>query len=116
MKTHRPVVEKQWTGSEPAAVRYRIGVFTFFLFSGATSLTLEVVWTRMLGTVFGNTVLAASTVVTSFMLGLALGSVLLGRWADRCRRPLALYGRLEIGVGLYTFLFPLLTTASGWFS
>jgi spermidine synthase len=115
MHSHRPDGEKQLAGSEPAAVRYRLGVFTFFLLSGATSLTLEVVWTRMLGTVFGNTVLAASTVVTSFMLGLALGSVLLGRWADRCRRPLALYGRLEVGVGLYTFLFPLLTTASGWF-
>lgn len=115
MKSHREVFERQWTGSEPAVVRYRMGVFTLFLFSGVASLTLEVVWTRMLGTVFGNTVLAASTVVSSFMLGLALGSVVLGRWADRCRRPLALYGQLEIGVGLYAFLFPLLTAASRWF-
>ena len=82
-----------------------MGVFTFFLFSGATSLTLEVVWTRMLGTVFGNTVLAASTVVTSFMLGLALGSVLLGRWATDVRGLWRSMADWKSGWGFTPFFF-----------
>ena len=99
--------------------RYRAAVLLFFITSGATGLVLEVVWTRILGTVFGNTVYAAATVLTAYMLGLALGSALLGRIADRSRRPLLLYGCLEIGVGLYALLFPLLAATSlgvyAWF-
>ncbi|MHB1035267.1 MAG: fused MFS/spermidine synthase [Pirellulales bacterium] len=99
--------------------RFRVAVLLFFLTSGATSLVLEVVWTRNLEVVFGNTVLAASTVLTAFMLGLALGAAVLGRLADRSHRPLVLYGCLEIGVGVYALLFPLLVAASyaaySWF-
>jgi len=97
-------------GREPqgrGALRYV--VLLFFFCSGAAGLVLEVTWTRILGTVFGNTVFAAATVLTAFMLGLALGSAVLGRVADRRARPLMLYGALEIGVALYAFLFPVLT-------
>jgi spermidine synthase len=81
-------------------------VVLLFLVSGATGLLYEVVWMRSLGTVFGNTVLAASTVLTSFMLGLALGGWLLGRVADRIRRPLRLYAYLELAIGIYALAFP----------
>lgn len=99
-------------GSGPGGRRLRPLVLLFFLASGATGLVLEVVWTRCLGTVFGNTVYAASTVLTVFLLGLALGSAVLGRLADRTRRPLALYGCLEIGVGLCALGLPLLAAGS----
>ncbi|HYW79542.1 MAG TPA: fused MFS/spermidine synthase [Thermoguttaceae bacterium] len=98
---------------------FRAIILLFFLVSGATGLVLEVVWTRILGTVFGNTVYAASTVLTAYMLGLAVGSLVLGRVADRSERLLRLYGWLEVGVGLYAMLFPLLAAASlavyAWF-
>jgi len=84
----------------------RRAVVLLFLVSGATGLVYEVVWMRSLGTVFGNTVLAASTVLTAFMLGLALGGWLLGRRADRVRQPLRLYSYLELGIGIYAFAFP----------
>jgi spermidine synthase len=84
---------------------FRAAVLLLFTISGAVGLVLEVVWVRILGTVFGNTVYATSTVLTAFMLGLALGSVVLGPVADRSRRPLLLYGCLEIGVALYAMLF-----------
>jgi spermidine synthase len=61
---------------------------------------------RSLGTVFGNTVLAASTVLTAFMLGLALGGWLLGRLADRIRQPLRSYAYLELAIGVYALAFP----------
>ncbi|HEC03045.1 MAG TPA: hypothetical protein ENI81_05855, partial [Phycisphaerales bacterium] len=69
----------------------RKAVLPLFLTSGAAGLIYEVTWTRAFGAVFGNTIFAVSTVLTAFMLGLALGSWLLGRVADRSSRPLLLY-------------------------
>lgn len=106
---------KRLAASRPAAGRLRTPVLLFFIASGATGLVLEVVWARVLGTVFGNTVYASSTVLTAFMLGLALGAVMLGRWVDRSAKPLFFYGMLEIGVGLYALLFPLIILACGEF-
>lgn len=91
---------------------WRVTVFSLFLCSGAVGLLLQVVWGRMLTGVFGSTVLAASAVVTAFMLGLALGSAWFGRWVDRTTRPLLLYALLEIGVGLYALSFPTLIALS----
>ena len=79
-----------------------------FLLSGAAALLYQVVWSRLLGLVFGNTTYAISTVLAAFMGGLALGSYLGGRWADRLRRPLFAYGLLEVGIGAYGLLSPFL--------
>lgn len=81
-----------------------------FVLSGATGLIYEVLWARMLGLVFGATTLAVSTVLTAFMGGLALGSAVAGRLGDRIRRPLHVYGLIEIGVAVYALLVPLLFT------
>ena len=71
-------------------------VLSFFFLSGASGLVYEVIWTRMLLTVFGATLYAVATVLAAFMGGLALGSVLGGRVADRLRRPLLWYGAIEV--------------------
>ncbi len=79
-----------------------------FLCSGATGLIYEVLWTRILGLVFGHTVFAITTVLAAFMAGLGLGSYLFGGVADRSSRPLRLYGVLEIGIGAYALITPFL--------
>lgn len=81
-------------------------VLACFLASGAVGLVYEVLWIRMLGLIFGHTVFAITTVLATFMGGLALGSYLFGRIADRSHRLLAFYGLLEIGIGLYCLLLP----------
>lgn len=94
-----------------------VWTLALFFFSGATSLVYEVLWTRRLSLTFGHTVLAVSTVLTVFMSGLALGSFLAGRWSDKERqrldaegsqggpaRFLSLYGKLEIGIGIWAVL------------
>ena len=82
-------------------------VFACFLLSGASGLVFEMVWTRELTLVFGSTTLAISTVLSVFMGGLALGSFLAGRFADRARSPVVLYALAEAGVGLYALAVPL---------
>ena len=79
-----------------------------FVFSGATGLIYEVLWARMLGLVFGATTLAVSTVLAAFMGGLALGSAVAGRLAHRIRKPLSIYGWMEIGIAVYALLVPLM--------
>src|SRR5262249_45112134 len=39
-------------------------------------------------------------VLVAFMLGLALGSFLFSRWADKLRRPIVCYAILELGIGI----------------
>ena len=84
-------------------------VLVLFFLSGASSLIYQVVWVRMFTQVFGSTTFAVSTVLTSFMAGLALGSYLFGRLADRHEKSsLLLYGALEGAIGVYALAVPLL--------
>lgn len=85
-------------------------MYAFFFCSGATGLIYQVLWTRRLTLTFGHTVLAVSTVLTAFMGGLALGSLLVGRWVDRRGETyppsgfLRMYGYLEGFIGLWALL------------
>ena len=83
-------------------------VLFLFLASGFCGLVYQVVWTRQLTLVFGVTTYAVSAVLAAFFAGLALGSFLAGKLADRRRTGLALYGWIEIGIGLYALFVPLL--------
>ena len=80
--------------------------FLCLLVSGVAALVYQVVWMRYLALFMGHTSYAVVAVLVVFMGGLALGNALLGAWADRVRRPLALYGWLEIVIGIYAWLFP----------
>ena len=77
-----------------------------FVLSGAAGLIYEVVWARQLVLVFGNTSQAVSTILTGFFGGLAIGGAVGGRVADRVRRPLRLYGILELIVVAVVLLTP----------
>ena len=77
-----------------------------FLLSGFSALVYQIVWLRTLALVFGVTVYAASAVLTSFMGGLALGSWLGGRLAQRVAHPLRTFGLVEIGIGLSALAVP----------
>ncbi|HIE25664.1 TPA: tetratricopeptide repeat protein [Candidatus Poribacteria bacterium] len=86
----------------------KLTILIIFFASGATGLIYEVIWTRMLILVFGSTVFAVTTVLTSFMAGLALGSFYFGRRADAQARPLRIYAYLEIGIGIFALIFPII--------
>lgn len=81
-------------------------VILLFFCSGATALVYEVIWSKYLTLLLGSTVHAQTIVLAVFMGGLALGNRIFGARADRLRQPLAVYGYLEIGIGLYSFFFP----------
>jgi spermidine synthase len=80
-------------------------ILLFFVFSGATSLTLETAWVRGLRLILGNTSACVAAVLSAFMAGLALGGWLGGCLADR-PRPLRTYGLLEGISGAYCLALP----------
>lgn len=77
-----------------------------FFGSGVSGLMYQVLWLRMLSVVFGVTAYAASTVLASFMAGLAIGSLIAGRLADRVRSPLRWFGAIELGIAATALATP----------
>jgi spermidine synthase len=84
----------------------RGAVLALFVASGAAGLIYQVVWSRELVLVFGNTTQAVATIVTAFMAGLGFGSLAGGRLADTSLRPLRLYGLVELAVAAMAALLP----------
>ena len=66
-------------------------IYLLFFLSGISGLIYQVVWVRVFGNVFGNTIYSASIVVAVFMLGLGVGSYVVGAWADRRYARLRLF-------------------------
>jgi spermidine synthase len=81
-------------------------VLVLFIASGAAGLIYQVVWSRELVLVFGNTTQAVATIVTAFMAGLGFGSLVGGRLAGTTLRPLRLYGLVELAVAAMAALLP----------
>ncbi len=82
-------------------------VLAIFILSGAAGLMYEIVWSRQLVLVFGNTTQAVSTILTGFFGGMAIGSFAGGRLADRTRSPLRLYGVIELVLVAVVLITPI---------
>jgi spermidine synthase len=86
-------------------------LFLVLFFSGVTALVYQIIWIREFGQVFGVHVYSMTTVLTAFMAGLALGSLIFGRIVDKKDNPLRVFFLLELGIGLFALLFPFLFDA-----
>ena len=79
-------------------------IIVIFALSGMAALIYEIIWIRPLSLVFGSTVYAVSTIISSFILGLAIGSWLAGKYTDRMSSPLKYFALFQIGIGVYGIL------------
>jgi spermidine synthase len=73
-----------------------------FFFSGMPALIYQIVWQRALFAIYGVNAESVAVVVSAFMLGLGLGS-LLGGWlsARFPRRGILFFGIAELGVAVF---------------
>ncbi|OGF67077.1 MAG: hypothetical protein A2Y62_09000 [Candidatus Fischerbacteria bacterium RBG_13_37_8] len=83
-------------------------LYIIFFISGFTSLIYEIVWFKLLQYLFGSTVYSLSTLLASFMGGLAIGSYLIGHFLLKKKSPLLFYAIIEIFIGAYAIAFPYL--------
>jgi spermidine synthase len=91
-------------------------IFFLFILSGLCSLLYQVVWIRLAFAAFGIITPVMSVVLSVYMLGLALGSWLGGkyieRWSEAGRSPLTLYAAAEFFIGTGAFIVPQLFSFS----
>ena len=87
-------------------MRSRWPVLAIFVLSGAAGLIYEIVWSRQLVLVFGNTTQAVAAILTGFFGGMAIGAVVGGRLADRVRSPLRMYAVLELVLVVVVLVTP----------
>ena len=94
-------VSRVATAQATAAPEPRVRYFALLAFlSGSAALTYQVLWVRQLGLVVGVDVYAVTTCISAFFGGLALGSLVFGRRADRTQYALRSYAFLELGIAL----------------
>ena len=72
-----------------------------FFLSGATSLTLEVAWSKVLSYLLGVDLYGSATVVTAYMAGIGLGAYLSARLPHAWRRSPLTYAALQGIIGLF---------------
>src|SRR5213594_752986 len=82
-------------------------LYVCFFASGMAGLTLEIVWSKYLSYLLGNSIYGVSTVVAAFLGGLGIGAIVGGRLASRTCEPLMMYARLELLVAAMGLLSPL---------
>ncbi len=90
---HAPVRET----NEESGAKLLLGVA---FFTGLASFVYEIVWIRMLSLVLGASTHAFELMLSTFILGLALGGLAVRRQVDRSRAPERLLGAVQIAMGL----------------
>lgn len=96
---------------------YEALLLAAFFFSGATSLSLEVAWSKELSYLLGVDLYATTTVVTAFMAGLGLGAILVARFYKWALASIKTYGFLQLIIGTCGLIsIPLLRSTMPLFS
>jgi spermidine synthase len=82
--------------------RERVLLSALFFCSGMPALIYQIVWQRALFSIYGVNAESVAVIVSAFMLGLGLGS-LLGGWASARfpRHAVLLFGASELGVAVF---------------
>ncbi len=92
------------SGERPREPLFALVGAVFFL-SGSAGLVYQVLWMRSLGLFFGSDMYGVSIILATFMGGLAAGSLVGGRLAERTRLPLFWYGLAELLIGFAALSF-----------
>lgn len=75
--------------------------------SGLSSLAYEVIWTRMLMFVLGNSTWAFAIMLVTFLTGIAVGSMIISRYLDRMQKLILIITLIEISAAIVSlFLIP----------
>jgi spermidine synthase len=90
---------------DPRARRAALGAFAV---SGATAMTLQVLWTRALAVLLGSSIFSFTLILLAFLVGLGAGAALFGRASQRTAHPVRWLAALHLGTAAAvgaTYLF-----------
>jgi len=94
----KDVTQKTKLLEYPGAVT---GALVIFAVSGFCAMSYEVIWTKLLGLIVGPTTYSFTIVLVTFILGLALGSMIFGWLADRTGKAIWLLLLTQIAAALF---------------
>ncbi|RJP23231.1 MAG: spermidine synthase [Candidatus Abyssobacteria bacterium SURF_5] len=92
-----PAREAEDSTYHPANLRL---ILLIFGLSGMAALAYEVLWSRILVFLLGSSIYSFSMILTVYLLGITGGSFLFSRHVDGIKKPLTVFGWLEILIGL----------------
>jgi spermidine synthase len=87
-------------------LRFSLLLVCFFV-SGFAALLYQTAWTREFAFLFGTSELAVVAVLAAYMGGLALGAAAAARFVGRLKRPVLVYGLMELGIAICALGVPL---------
>jgi predicted membrane-bound spermidine synthase len=106
----RDMLETRSRGGDAVVLR----LAPLFFVSGVAALVYQVCWQRLLFAAFGVDIDSVTIIVSVFMLGLGLGSLIGGDLADRHPSwTLRLFALSELGIGTFGLFSPALLRAAG---
>lgn len=76
----------------------RRAVLFAFAVSGATAMTLQVLWTRALAVIIGSSIFSFTIILLAFLIGLGSGSAVFGRLVGRLRNPVRGLALTHLGI------------------
>ena len=79
-------------------------MYSLIFLSGAAALIYELIWFRMLNIIFGVSGFAVATVVSVFLLGIGIGSIIFGKLAEKTKNTLKMYAYIELGIAVFSIL------------
>lgn len=100
-------VEESKTESKSKAFNKKAAMMIFLILGigGFASLALEVLWTKILVLLTGGSIYNFSTVLGVYLIGIGLGSILIGK-IKQARTPLIFFfSQVAIGIGVLSALF-----------
>ncbi|WP_232296173.1 fused MFS/spermidine synthase [Terriglobus sp. TAA 43] len=104
-------IQEKVTDATSAFHPKRITLIVALALSGVSALIFQVLWARQLSLVVGVEVYAITLAVSAFFAGIAGGSALFGRMADRVGAPLRLYAILEASIAATALTVTLLLSS-----
>ena len=94
--------------------RMGTGLIPLFFISGIAALIYQICWQRLLFVAFGVDIESVTIIVSTFMLGLGVGSLIGGELADRFpRHTLTFFSLTELAIGVFGIVSPALIRVVG---
>src|SRR5437879_705572 len=102
-------------GSERSGAEAARALLAVAFFTGLASFVYEIGWIRMLSLVLGASTHSFELMLSTFILGLALGGLAVRRRVDRSAAPEQLLGAVQVVMGLLALAtLPLYDLTFGW--
>jgi len=75
-------------------------LLVLFFGSGCAALIYEIVWFQLLQLIVGSSAVSLGVLLSTYMAGMCLGSLLLPRYVSTRKHPLRVYAIIEGGIGV----------------